>query len=162
VQVTGYPAAFNVADVANSCRCGDGVADPRAHNNAVTSPRRPRDGVAARSTSYFAVGPALLGAVVHMMVGAAYGAVFGLLAALPRLRGVMLIADGAVWGAVVFAVSSFVALPVAASVFGSGDQIIQMAKMVGYGTFAIEHVIFGVTLGMMLALRRPSGGTSAN
>lgn len=102
---------------------------------------------------YLAVGPAVLGAVIHMMIGAMYGAVFAVAAGLLRLRGRMLVAAGPVWGGVVFLVSSFVALPVAASLFGSGDQIARMASMVGYGTFLAEHLIFGLALGLLLARR---------
>jgi len=39
-------------------------------------------------------GPAVLGAVIHMMVGAMYGALFGALVALTRFSGMMLIAAG--------------------------------------------------------------------
>jgi hypothetical protein len=55
----------------------------------------------------------------------------------------------------VFALSSFIALPIAGSLFGAGDPITHMARIVGYGTFALEHVIFGMALGLALyALRR--------
>jgi len=60
------------------------------------------------STFVFYGGPAVLGAVIHMMVGAMYGALFGALVALTRLSGMMLIAAGAVWGAAVFVISSFI------------------------------------------------------
>ncbi len=43
---------------------------------------------------------------------------------------------------------------IAAEVTGSGDVIADMADMVGWGTFAIEHVIYGAVLGAgVLALR---------
>ncbi len=113
-------------------------------------------GAMGGSTFDFFVGPAVLGAVMHMMIGAMYGAMFGVLVALARLRGVTLLAAGVLWGAAVFAISSFIALPIAASLFNSGDQITHMAKMVGYGTFLIEHVLFGLALAMLLALRRPA------
>ncbi len=100
---------------------------------------------------YLALGPALLGAAIHMMIGAMYGAVFASVAGLLRLRGPMLVVAGAVWGGVAFVTSSFVALPVAASLLGSGDQIARMASMVGYGTFLAEHLVFGVALGLLLA-----------
>lgn len=106
----------------------------------------------AGSSFYFTLGPAAAGAVIHMMVGAMYGAVFGIGASLLRLRGVMLVAAGLVWGAVVFALSTWVGLPLAAAVFGSGDQISDMASMVGYGTFLVEHLLFGMTLGLLLLL----------
>ncbi|MEO6142937.1 MAG: hypothetical protein ABIP19_03080 [Dermatophilaceae bacterium] len=58
------------------------------------------------------------------------------------------------WGAIVFVVSSFIALPVAAALFSSGDQISQMASKVGYGTFLTEHVLLGLALAVLLASGR--------
>ena len=110
----------------------------------------------AGSTFYFAFGPAALGAIIHMMIGAMYGAIFAIAAALLQRRGPVLITAGALWGAVVFVISSFIALPIAAAVFNSGDQISQMASKVGYGTFLTEHVLFGLALGALLASRRLS------
>lgn len=107
----------------------------------------------AGSTFYFGLGPALLGALIHMMIGAMYGAAFAIVVARLRLRRPMLIAAGAIWGVVVFAISSFIGLPIAAKIFDSGDQITHMAKMVGYATFLIEHVIFGLTLSMLMTTR---------
>lgn len=107
------------------------------------------------STFYFVFGPAVVGALVHMMIGAMYGAMFAIAAVLLRLRGPVLIPAGGVWGAMVFVASSFAALPIAAAVFSSGDQIAQMASTVGYGTFLTEHLLFGLALGMLLAARRP-------
>jgi hypothetical protein len=105
------------------------------------------------STFVFYGGPAVLGAVIHVIIGAMYGALFGALVALTRLRGMMLVAAGAVWGAAVFVISSFIGLPLAAAVFGSGDQITHMAKMVDYPTFLAEQVLVGLALGLlMLAL----------
>ncbi|MFZ1527488.1 MAG: hypothetical protein WAT19_01980 [Ferruginibacter sp.] len=106
------------------------------------------------STFYFAFGPAVLGAVIHMMIGAMYGAVFAVAAAALRLHDAGLVAAGALWGVLVFLISSFVALPLVATLLGSGDQITHMASMVGYGTFLAEHVLFGLTLGLLLASSR--------
>lgn len=100
------------------------------------------------------VGPALLGALIHMMTGALYGAAFGVLAGLARLHGVVLVVAATVWGFLVFAFSAFVGLPVAAELFDSGDQIADMVEMVGYGTFVVEHLIFGLVLGLVLAMWR--------
>jgi hypothetical protein len=109
----------------------------------------------AGGTFYFAFGPAVVGAIIHMMIGAMYGVMFAVVALLLRLRGRVLVAAGVVWGAMAFLVSSFVALPVAANLFGSGDQIAHMAAKVGYGTFLTEHLLFGLALGLLLAARRP-------
>lgn len=116
----------------------------------MTSMKHAMDG----STFYFAFGPAVLGVIIHMMIGAMYGAIFAIAAALLQRRGPVLITAGAAWGAVVFVISSFIALPIAAALFSSGDQISQMASKVGYGTFLTEHVLFGLALGALLASRR--------
>jgi hypothetical protein len=108
------------------------------------------------SSYYFSFGPAVLGAVIHMMVGAMYGAVFAVAVSMMRLRVAALVAAGAVWGAIAFTLSTWIGLPVAAKIFSSGDQITHMAKMVGYPTFLLEHVLYGLALGLLLATRRPS------
>ncbi|NNH70577.1 hypothetical protein HLB23_12010 [Nocardia uniformis] len=105
------------------------------------------------STFYFSLGPAAVGAIVHMMVGAGYGMMFGIVAVLARLRGVMLIGSGIIWGAIVFALSAWIGLPLAASLFGGGDPIRDMASMVGYPTFLVEHLLYGAALGLLLAAR---------
>ncbi|WP_197687716.1 MULTISPECIES: hypothetical protein [unclassified Nocardioides] len=100
----------------------------------------------------FLAGPAILGAVIHMMTGAAYGAAFGAIAHRLRLGGATLAGAGLVYGFLVFALSAYVALPIAAAVFGSGDPIENMAEMAGWGTFIVEHLIFGVVLGVLVAV----------
>lgn len=105
------------------------------------------------SDFHFAFGPAVLGAVIHMMTGAGYGAMFGLIVSrLPASRQLLVVA-GVVWGALVFVVSTYVGLPIAAAIFNSGDQITHMAKMAGYGTFIIEHLVYGLVLGLLVAYR---------
>jgi len=47
-------------------------------------------------------------------------------------------------------ISSVVGLPLAAVIFTSGNQITNMAQLVGYGTFLVEHLIFGLFLGLIL------------
>lgn len=107
-------------------------------------------GAMGGSNFEFYAGPAILGALIHMMVGAMYGVGFGVLASLARIRGMALVAAAVVWGGLVFVISSFVGLPLAAAVFSSGDQITNMAELVGYGTFLAEHLIFGLVLGLVL------------
>lgn len=68
----------------------------------------------SRSTFTFTFGPAVLGAVIHMMVGAMYGAMFAVVARMARLHGIALIASTIVWGAVVFALSAWIGLLLAA------------------------------------------------
>jgi hypothetical protein len=97
---------------------------------------------------------AALGAVIHMVTGAIYGAIFGLAVARLPLSRALLVLAGIVWGALVFVFSSFIGLPVAAALFDSGDQITDMAEMAGWGTFVIEHLIYGLVLGALLAMSR--------
>jgi len=107
------------------------------------------------SSFYFAFGPAVVGAAIHMMTGAMYGIVFAVLARLAKVSGVNLLVAGMVFGVIVFAASAWIGLPLAATIFGSGEQITNMAAMVGYPTFLIEHVMFGVaTAAALLPIAR--------
>lgn len=98
----------------------------------------------------FIPGPALIGAVVHMMVGAGYGAVFGLISGRTRLHGLALVGAAMAWGLAVFAASTWAVLPAAAALFGGGDPVRDMAAMVGHGPFVVEHLIYGAALGLLL------------
>ena len=102
---------------------------------------------------HFEFGPAVVGAIIHTMTGAMYGAVFAVIVSRLSLSKGLLVAAGVVWGAVVFTVSTWIGLPIAAAVFDSGDQIANMAAMAGWGTFVIEHLLYGLVLGALLAFR---------
>lgn len=108
------------------------------------------------SSFYFSFAPALLGAAIHMMIGAMYGAMFGLIVGKLRWHGATVVVTGALYGVMVFALSSWIVLPIASSIFSSGDQIKNMAQLVGYSTFLVEHVLFGLSLGLMFARRTRS------
>lgn len=100
------------------------------------------------------VGTAVLGALIHMMTGAMYGAVFGLIVSRLHLGRGPLLGVGLVYGALVFVMSAFVGLPLAASIFDAGDPIRNMAEMAGWTTFAVEHLLFGLALAALLSLSR--------
>ncbi|MFR9749718.1 hypothetical protein ACL02S_01635 [Nocardia sp. 004] len=123
-----------------------------APDTMMTSMQRAAEG----STFYFSVGPAMLGAVVHMMVGAAYGAIFGVIVQFAKLRGAAVIAAGTVWGAIVFVFSAWIGLPLAAALFDGGDPIRDMASMVGYPTFLVEHLLYGIVLGILVLAMMPA------
>jgi len=106
---------------------------------------------------WFSAGPAALGLLIHMMTGAMFGIGFALLAR--RLSRTLLVPAGVVYGLAVFVVSAFVGLPVAARITNSGNIISDMASMVGWATFAIEHMMFGLVLGA-LALRTAPADSS--
>jgi hypothetical protein len=114
---------------------------------------------AAGNRFWFTPGAALVGLGIHMTTGAAFGMMFALIArVVPRHN---LLVAGALYGLAMFAGSAFVDLPAAASITGSGDVIANMARTVGLGTFAVEHILYGVALaGFLLAATR--GSTSAN
>ncbi len=97
---------------------------------------------------YFSAGPAALGMMIHLIVGVGYGIVFALIARALNLTGIAAVVAGGVYGLGVLLFSSFVGLPIAASIFGGGDPIADMPKLVGWSTFTIEHVIYGVVLGL--------------
>jgi hypothetical protein len=97
-------------------------------------------------------GTAVLGAVIHMMTGAMYGAMFGLVISRMHLGRGTLLAAGLVYGGLVFVMSAFVGLPLAAAVFDAGDPISNMAEMAGWTTFAVEHLLFGLVLAAVLSL----------
>ncbi|MDP8991740.1 MAG: hypothetical protein M3N31_01580 [Actinomycetota bacterium] len=104
------------------------------------------------SSFYFDVGPAALGLAVHLGVGAVLGAVFGTLVGTlrPFRLGALMLGLG--YGLVMLVAMSFVVLPAAAALFGGGEAISDMADMVGWGTFTLEHLIFGLVLGLWAAL----------
>ena len=106
----------------------------------------------AGSDFHLVLGPAVLGAMVHMMTGAMYGAVFALLVSRLSLSRARLAGVGTLYGAMVFAVSAWIGLPIAAAVFSSGDQITHMAELAGWGTFLLEHLMYGLVLGLVLGL----------
>ena len=97
---------------------------------------------------YFTAGPAVLGFLLHLAIGAVFGTIFALVVATVGVRGPALVPVGVVYGALVLALMSFVGLPIAASIFGGGDPIREMPSMAGWWTFTIEHLLFGVVLGL--------------
>jgi len=101
---------------------------------------------------FLTLGPALAGMVIHMMTGAAFGALFALLMAKVDLSPSTAVAAGLGYGLVGMLVTSFLALPLAASIFGGGEPISGMASMVGWPTFTIEHLIYGMVLGLWAAM----------
>ena len=111
-------------------------------------------GAMAGSDFHFVFGTAVLGVLIHIVTGAGYGALFGLVVSRFDLKVGILSVVGLVYGAIVFLVSAYIGLPVAAAVFNSGDQITHMAKMAGWGTFFVEHLVYGLVLGLLVAAAR--------
>ncbi len=115
----------------------------------------------AGSSFEITFGVALLGTVIHMTTGAMYGAVFSLIVSRLDLKLAVLAGVGLVYGALVFAFSAFVGLPLAAAIFDSGDPIENMAEMAGWGTFFVEHLLFGLVTGALLGARPVNAASAA-
>ncbi len=114
----------------------------------------------SESSFYFAPGPAVVGMMIHLATGIAYGILFALIARTLRLSGAAALGAGILYGAGVLLFSSFVGLPIAAALFGGGDPIANMPQMVGWPTFTIEHLMFGAILGLGWIVARRKGNRS--
>jgi hypothetical protein len=112
---------------------------------------------AARGDAFlFSAGPAVVGLGLHLITGAFWGAIFGLIVATGRLRGIVGLIAGIVYGLVVMLIMALVGLPLVAAIFGGGEPISEMPRLAGWGTFAIEHAIYGAVLGLWPLLRGTS------
>lgn len=151
--VIGMVAAMAMAMyamVASATYQHHGFFTPLFHISAlVGSPKAMAQSMTAAmhgDTFWFTTGAAACGLLIHMVTGAMYGIAFALLTR--RVRGdATLLAGGSAYGAAALLFSGLVALPVAATIADAGKPISDMASMVGWGTFAVEHVIFGMMLG---------------
>jgi len=94
---------------------------------------------------YFALGPAILGLVVHMMWSALWGIIFGLIAAGLHLRGAAAVIGGMVYGVLVMLVMNFVLLPIVGAP--------NLLTLLGGTTFTIGHLLFGMVVGLWPVLR---------
>lgn len=94
---------------------------------------------------YFTLGPAVLGLVVHMMWSALYGVIFGLIALWTHLRGLVAVIGGMIYGVLAMLFMSFIVLPIV----GMGS----MPSMVGWTSFTIQHLMFGLVIGLWPVLR---------
>ena len=117
----------------------------------------------AGSRFWFSAGPAVLGLVIHMMTGVMFGIGFAFIARrlAHRLPRTALVPASAAFGLIVFVVSAFIGLPLAAKITNSGSTISDMAKMVGWATFAVEHMMFGVVLGVLATRFAPTIAAAA-
>jgi hypothetical protein len=98
---------------------------------------------------YFTAGPAALGTGIHLITGAGWGLLFGLLVRAMRITRSAVVPVGVVFGILAMLVMSFGLLPAVAGLFDSGPAIRDMPSLVGWGTFSIEHAIFGLVLGLV-------------
>jgi len=98
---------------------------------------------------YFTAAPVALGTGIHLITGAGWGLLFGLLVRAMRITRSAVVPVGVVFGILAMLVMSFGVLPAVAGMFDSGPAIRDMPSMVGWGTFSVEHAIFGLVLGLV-------------
>jgi uncharacterized membrane protein YagU involved in acid resistance len=140
------------AMIAGATYLGSGFFTPMYHiASSLLNPQPMMQSMQAASQGndfFFQGGTGVSGLLIHMMVGAAFGVIFALLARALHLRGGAAMVAGIVYGLAVMVIMSFVVLPVVASLFGGGKPIADMPVMVGWATFSIEHALFGAVLGL--------------
>jgi hypothetical protein len=120
-----------------------GIASPLVGSEAMM--------ISMKQGFFFALGPALVGLVVHMMWSAFYGIVFGLIVSRLQLAGIAAVVGGMVYGIMVMIVMSFVVLPIV----GTGA----MPAMIGWPSFIVEHLMFGLVFGLWPVVRPADFGT---
>jgi uncharacterized membrane protein YagU involved in acid resistance len=102
---------------------------------------------------YFYPQPMFAGFAVHLAIGGFFGVLFVLLVRALRVRGPVALAAGVLYGLVVAALMGLLLLPVAADQLGGGRQIAEAASIVGWPTFAVWHLLYGLGLGTWTLLR---------
>lgn len=145
---------------------GTGFFTPLYHiASSVLDPNdmmRSMEAAAAGDAFLFSAGPAGVGFGLHLLTGAFWGAIFGLIVLMARLHGVVGLIGGVVYGLLVLLFMAFVGLPIVAEVFGGGEPISDMPRLAGWGTFTIEHAIYGGVLGLWPLLRRSTQVAAAS
>jgi hypothetical protein len=89
---------------------------------------------------YFALGPAVLGLVVHMLWAALWGMIFGLIARGLHLTGAGAIISGLVYGVLVMLVMGFIVAPIVGAP--------NFFQLLGWPTWTIGHLLYGLPLGL--------------
>ena len=93
----------------------------------------------------FALGPALVGLVVHMMWSALYGMIFGLIVYATHLKGTLAVIFGLVYGVLVMLLMSFIVAPLVGAP--------NLLQMLGGLSFTLGHLMFGLVLGLWPLVR---------
>src|SRR5437763_13940036 len=90
---------------------------------------------------YLALGPALLGLVVHLLWAALWGVIFGLLARRLHLTGGVAIISGLIYGVLVMLVMIFIVVPIVGAP--------NLLHLLGSFSFTIANALFyGLPLGL--------------
>ncbi len=113
---------------------------------------------------FFVPEPTIFGVAMHLVVGGFFGAIFSVVARALPSRVVpsrpSIIAVGVAYALLVMLLMSLVLVPAADAVLSGEERVSSFASVAGWGTFTIQHVIYGLVLGLW-PLFRPQDFTSA-
>jgi hypothetical protein len=161
--LAGIAASFPMALVwmIASASVGDGFFTPMYHVAFVVDPHTWPDSLrfaAAGEATYFRNEPFFFGVAMHVVVGGFFGVVFALGARWLRPPRRLALMAGTAYGLVVMAVMSVVALPIIANAVDGGDPIALMGAEVGWPIFVLDHLVYGLGLGLWLRWRPQDAG----
>lgn len=113
---------------------------------------------------FFVPEPTIFGVAMHLVVGGFFGAIFSLVARSVVARIVpsraIIIAVGIAFALLVMLLMSLVLVPAADAVLSGEERVSSFASVAGWGTFTIQHLIYGLVLGLWPVFR-PQDFTSA-
>jgi len=113
---------------------------------------------------FFVPEPTIFGVAMHLVVGGFFGAIFSVVARAVVARAVVarasIIAVGVAYALLVMLLMSLVLVPAADAVLSGEERVSSFASVAGWGTFTIQHVIYGLVLGLWPVFR-PQDFTSA-
>lgn len=113
---------------------------------------------------FFVPEPTIFGVAMHLVVGGFFGAIFAVVARAVVARALpsraTIIAVGIAYALLVMLLMSLVLVPAADAVLSGEERVSSFASVAGWGTFTIQHVIYGLVLGLWPVFR-PQDFTSA-
>jgi hypothetical protein len=161
--LAGLPMAVS-ALIASALR-GEGAFTAMYRVAALVDSSALKESIAFASVGrdiYYVQEPFFFGLIMRLAVAGFFGLVFGLGARAFGLVRAFAVPAGIIYGLAIMPFMGFVVLPVAADAFGVGGAISSMATSVGWGSWAIEHAVYGLGLGLWPLLRpddfRPRAG----
>ncbi|MGH2579799.1 MAG: hypothetical protein ACRDHK_04845 [Actinomycetota bacterium] len=111
---------------------------------------------------FFVPEPTIFGVAMHLVVGGFFGAIFSVVARAVVARVLpsrvvpsqaSIIAVGVAYALLVMLLMSLVLVPAADAVLSGEERVSSFASVAGRGTFTIQHVIYGLVLGLWPVFR---------
>jgi uncharacterized membrane protein YagU involved in acid resistance len=144
------------AMAASATYAGRGLYTPAYHVSFIIDPLTMGFSLQKASAGerfFFSQESFIFGVVIHLMVGAVFGALFAVLAQRLRLAGTRAVWSGLIYGLAVMMLMSVLLLPLAANMSGAGEAISRMGGEIGWPTWVVLHAIFGLALGTWIYVR---------